>query len=170
MVEFPFAVLILILMLIIVADLGRLTPWAQQVAYATDAGAQFAYRRYSLNGAAYRVDTTGDSATFAELETAVKQHIQSAVSGIEIDGDDIEVNQIWRCRTPNFSGGVMTVNYGAESTSPLDGNDCGGIEPARFIEVVVTDVFEPLTPYIERIMPQDLREQTFRIRRQIFPR
>lgn len=167
-VEFPFAVLILMLMLIIVADLGRITSWAQQVAYATDAGAQFAYRRYSLNGTAYRVDTTGESATFTEVETAVKQHIQSAVSGLEISGDDIEVKEIWRCRTPNFSGGVMTVNYGAESTSALDNDDCGGTEPARFIEVTVTDDFEPFTPYIEEIIPEGLSEQTFTIRRQIF--
>jgi hypothetical protein len=167
MVEFPFAVLILMLMLIIVADLGRLTPWAQQVAYSADAGAQFAYRTYSYSPSSgdYRNDTTEtDGLSFEQIKTEIEDHVRSAVPDLYDDGTvDIEVTEIPRCSSSDFEDDTLTVNY-----TNQDDDSCASGRPVVFIEVTVTDIFDPFTPYIKRIMPESLREQTFTIRRQIF--
>lgn len=174
LIEFPFAVLILMLLLLVVADLGRLTPWAQQVAYSADAGAQFAYRTYSYSPSSsgqYRNDTTDtDGLTFGEIEPEIEDHVRSAVPGLYDDNDpvEIEVTEILRWSCSDFSDGIITVDYYKDK----DSSDCDEDEDEKevvFIEVSVTEEFKPFSLFIDRIIPEGLREQTFTISRQIFP-
>ncbi|MBK5931119.1 hypothetical protein CCR82_11440 [Halochromatium salexigens] len=170
MVEFPFVVLILMFLLILVADLGRLTTWAQQMAYATDAGAQFAYRRYlySASDNKYQIDDPdADEITLVEPEKfkeEIEEHIKSAVGGLEFDLDDddvdIEITEIDAC--PNLtleSDNTVTLTYTVDGTCANE---------RRFIEVEVSNVFEPFTPIIKHIMIKEWRTHEFKVYRQIF--
>ncbi|MFP4247391.1 MAG: TadE/TadG family type IV pilus assembly protein [Halochromatium sp.] len=182
LIEFLIVFPIVMAMLLIVADFGRLTPWAQQMAYSADAGAQFAYQSYSCDGDEYRRDRDengepGGPVGFSVIEGEIKEHVESVIKGFGIDDEfvKIEVKQIWRCREPSFDNSSLTmeVKYGEE----IEGRDrpnCSAPdedEPARFIDVEVTAKFVPFSPFIGKIVSENekLFTETFLIRRQIFP-
>lgn len=179
LIEFLIVFPIAMAMLLIVADFGRLTPWAQQVAYAADAGAQFAYRRYSCDGSCdgtgYRVDDPDPNAETQSMnfdptvKGEIEDHIKSAVDGLvdwENDPVEIEVTEIRDC----FRLTLLPDNI--VELTPLEGS-CGD-EERRFIEIEVTSVFQPFWHplkllFMEVSLPEELLTWTFTVRRQIFP-
>lgn len=184
MVELPFVVLGTVLLLMIVADLGRITSWAQQVAYSADAAAQFAYQEYDQETveAQLGVDEETEVECFTDVEATVcdepRDQAMNAVLGLDLDDDDINVRYFWKCRAVNYDGTDLTVRYSDDVSKNADctAETCGGetcvddaFNPLLFIEVEVTDTFAPFTSFIDGFLPSSLATRSFAIRRQIFP-
>ncbi len=184
MIEFAILVPLLIILLVIIADFGRITAWMQQIAYAADAGAQYAYEAYEPDDIVKAFEKNGN---FDSIKTKIISRVRAAVNNPAIDDALVSVQDVWRCRWVEYDAGYITLRYSDALTgSDLDaarlntfsdcddddrGFDCGGEDcsiskPALLIEVTVTAEFQPLTPFIERlfdsgILPANLSEQVF---------
>lgn len=166
LIEFVILVPLLIMLLLVIADFGRVTSWAQQVAYSADAGAQYAYQRYS-------VDNVLDN--IADIRTATT----NAAPGLGLeDGEDgnVAVSGDWRCRLSVDDDGdrLISVRYSSSSVSQnydccKDTDEDWKKTPVLFIEVKVTDSFKPFSQFIEDVLPNNLTNFSVTSRRQIFP-
>lgn len=175
LIEFVILVPLLILLLLVIADFGRLTPWAQQVAFSADAGAQYVYQVYSLE---YSRDEI--SSHIGDIRNDAVDAAKNAVPALGLEDGDITVNEIWRCRSVDYDDTmepkIITVRYiSAPADGPLadcDVESCGGQacedKSVLFIDVVVTDSFKPFSKFINNILPNSLVNFSFSSHREIF--
>lgn len=182
LIEFVILVPLLIMLLLVIADFGRVTSWAQQVAYSADAGAQYAYQIYSQADIpiswSCSDDATCDLTNIPPTPvcTCIRDRVSSAFPSLVLDS--IEVDPIWRCRLVDYDSAnqEITVRYSSASVSGASHNcsneDCGGVscmvDPVLFIEVTVTDSFKPFSRFIDDVLPASLTNFSATSRRQIF--
>jgi hypothetical protein len=184
LVELPFIVLMLVVLLLIVADLGRVTPWAQQVAYSADAGAHFAYQKYDQMMVSQALtDEQFDCENPISLCDDPRDQAQNAVGGLGLEPDDIDVRYFWKCRAVDYVGTTLTVQYNSDNEDVSRDTNCSNLDcgsekclndsfsPLLFIEVSITASFEPksIASFITERLPSSLTDLSFDARRQIFP-